>query len=603
MMTPGARCSWLGTGVALIVAAGAHHAASAPNAKSPGDAALALDGASGYAFASVVAPDPFTSEATVAAWVYLDELPSAAGHIFHIAGKSGFARDLDLQVEGDDRFHFYVARGAPNTVISQTVVETGRWYRVAATYRRDDAIALYVDAKEEARRRIPGIQRLPNVGPLSMGENFAFPGRKLHGMIDEVSFWSRALGADEIAALRRAPPGPQPDLVASYPFDGDATDRSASRLDARLVGSARLVSPGAPANAAAAARSEAAPAPPPIPRPPEGAPAQTCPTDEVRLDQKTVFGVTPQKAMDVLHAAEQRFVLSENHRGFFEEIGLKVAPAARGVLTLRFRPDGDAAVERPPCRPDVTPKITIAGTLTAELAGGVTYRSPATLDIQVLNGQIDKAFANGAGTAPGHADAQLLWQLSPQVNRAYAILHGRLGGDAFWRAADPRAATGTPADAAAIRVRDAFLAMGGRKMRCSTRPAKSTPRDWAPPQYEGTLPPVSVPAITLPDRNAHRNGSIILQVDWPKDPKPATFELTLEPAAKTKTIRGYRLVGWSSEATPLPAELTPTFTCDPHATARWWTVTQAFPNDQGTLLGSGSFMWGPGCDRYVSCSF
>lgn len=55
--------------------------------------ALALDGVDSYMFASVAAPDPFTTEATLAAWVYLDELPDKAGHVFHVCGKSGFGRD------------------------------------------------------------------------------------------------------------------------------------------------------------------------------------------------------------------------------------------------------------------------------------------------------------------------------------------------------------------------------------------------------------------------------------------------------------------------------------------------------------------------------
>ena len=158
----------------MFLAAEAHHVASAPAAKG---SALALDGADGYVFASVPGPDPFTTEATLAAWVYLHEMPSEAGHIFHLCGKSGFARDLDLQIERDNRFHFYVERGAPHTIVSKTTLEPRRWYRVAATYRRDDAIALYVDGKQEAKLSIPTVQRLPNVGPLSMGENFAFPGR------------------------------------------------------------------------------------------------------------------------------------------------------------------------------------------------------------------------------------------------------------------------------------------------------------------------------------------------------------------------------------------------------------------------------------------
>jgi hypothetical protein len=209
-------------------------------------AALALDGASAYMVAPFAAPDPFTAEATLAAWVYLDEQPSEARHVFHICGKSGYGRDLDLQIEPDNRFHFYVAHGAPDVVVSKSIVEPRRWYRVAATYRGNDAIALYLDGTLEATRAIPRVTRQANQGPLTVGENVAFPGRKFRGLIDEVSFWNKALPQDEIVALRRAPAGPVPGLVASYPFDGDTRDRSENHLDGQMQGSARLTSPGAP---------------------------------------------------------------------------------------------------------------------------------------------------------------------------------------------------------------------------------------------------------------------------------------------------------------------------------------------------------------------
>jgi MSHA biogenesis protein MshQ len=190
--------------------------------------------------------DPFTKEATLSASVFLDERPSHAGHIFHICGKSGFSRDLDLHIEPDDRFHFYVASGAPYTVRSRTVIQPGKWYRVAAIYRANQEIAIYVDGVLETRRAIPGVERLPNVAPLSIGENIVFPGRKFRGRIDEVTFWSRALSGDEIAALWRAPSGHQGALRASFSFDGDAKDHSSSGLVGRFIGGARYLRPGAP---------------------------------------------------------------------------------------------------------------------------------------------------------------------------------------------------------------------------------------------------------------------------------------------------------------------------------------------------------------------
>ena len=123
-------------------------------------------------------------------------MPSTARHIFHIVGKSGFGRDLDLQAEPDDRFHFYVATGAPNVAISLTDVETSKWYHLFATYRQDNAIALYVNGKLENTVPIPGVRRLPDIGPITV--------------------------------------------------DGDARDRSPNHLDGQVVGGAAFTSPGAP---------------------------------------------------------------------------------------------------------------------------------------------------------------------------------------------------------------------------------------------------------------------------------------------------------------------------------------------------------------------
>src|SRR2546423_6546835 len=97
----------------LVVTAGcrsAHRGASS----NAGGSSLGLDGATGYAQSPFPEADPFTAEATLAASAYFDELPSQARRIFSIVGQSGVGRDLDLQAEPDDRFHFYVGPGAPN---------------------------------------------------------------------------------------------------------------------------------------------------------------------------------------------------------------------------------------------------------------------------------------------------------------------------------------------------------------------------------------------------------------------------------------------------------------------------------------------------------
>jgi Concanavalin A-like lectin/glucanases superfamily len=144
--------------------------------------------------------DP-TAEATLDAWVKFNQLPSAAGHIMQIAAKAGGGRDLDLQAETDNKFHFFVAGGAPSAVVSRTVIVTGRWYHVAATYKATDRIQLYIDGVLEGTTLIPGVTRQANGNPFTIGASYVWRGRFFNGLIDEVDLFSRALDATEIEAI------------------------------------------------------------------------------------------------------------------------------------------------------------------------------------------------------------------------------------------------------------------------------------------------------------------------------------------------------------------------------------------------------------------
>jgi hypothetical protein len=164
----------------------------------PGKAgqAFSFDGATG----AVLVPDSpelaLEEAATMMAWVKLRQLPSTAGHLMHVVGKSQNGNDLDLQVEGDNRVHFYVGPGL--SVASPTTLQSGLWYFMAALYRTNQ-IQLYVDGVLEAGAEIHYI-RGPNSNPLTIGWNYVFPGRYFDGEIDEVAVYDRALSPSELAA-------------------------------------------------------------------------------------------------------------------------------------------------------------------------------------------------------------------------------------------------------------------------------------------------------------------------------------------------------------------------------------------------------------------
>ncbi len=163
----------------------------------PGKAGLAF-GFNGESTAVVVPDSPalaLLSECSLVAWIKLARLPSEAGHFMHIVGKSQVNNDLDLQVETDNRVHFFVGPGLQ--VATTTILQTGIWYSVVATYRANEQIQIYLNGTAQAVAPI-NYTRTPNPDPLTIGWNAVFPGRFFTGQIDEVAAYDRVLSPSEI---------------------------------------------------------------------------------------------------------------------------------------------------------------------------------------------------------------------------------------------------------------------------------------------------------------------------------------------------------------------------------------------------------------------
>lgn len=159
--------------------------------------ALSFDGVNDYVDCGNSATLDPTDEATIQAWVRIGQLPSTAGHIMAIAGRSGAGTDLDLQVETDNRFKFYV--GAGYVAVSNTVAQTDRWYHIAGTYQAANNVKVYINGTLEKTTLI-SITRAPNPGKFCIGQSGFWPGRFFNGTIDEVGIYDRALSAEEIEA-------------------------------------------------------------------------------------------------------------------------------------------------------------------------------------------------------------------------------------------------------------------------------------------------------------------------------------------------------------------------------------------------------------------
>jgi hypothetical protein len=117
----------------------------------------------------------------------------------YIMGKSGNAHDLDLQVDTDNVVRFYVATGT--AVASTTKVQAGQWYHVAAAYRANDTLRVYVNGVREALLGISSVARTENTGAFSFGNSTVYQNRFWNGAIDQVRLYTRVLGDAEIVAL------------------------------------------------------------------------------------------------------------------------------------------------------------------------------------------------------------------------------------------------------------------------------------------------------------------------------------------------------------------------------------------------------------------
>jgi Concanavalin A-like lectin/glucanases superfamily len=142
--------------------------------------------------------DP-TQGATIEAWVKFDQLPSVAGHIMAIAGRSGMGTDLDLQTEQDNKFKFFIGPGAPIVAVSNTVVETNKWYHIAGTYQANNNMKIYVNGALEQTISI-NLARNTNPNKFGIGQSLHWADRFFDGTIDEVKIFNRPLSEEEIEA-------------------------------------------------------------------------------------------------------------------------------------------------------------------------------------------------------------------------------------------------------------------------------------------------------------------------------------------------------------------------------------------------------------------
>jgi alpha-tubulin suppressor-like RCC1 family protein len=165
---------------------------------------------------------------TIEAWVWLDpSLSSGRGGeqiVFKKNTWSAWFEGYSLLKapvdNGDgtssDRFQFCVSRSGNQVAInSQTIAQRGVWYHVAATYDGNQS-TLYINGVAEASAT-PGFALDYDTTPVFIGTSGTWPPylSMFGGIVDEPAIYSRALPANEIAAIYFA--GNSGKCVSSYP--------------------------------------------------------------------------------------------------------------------------------------------------------------------------------------------------------------------------------------------------------------------------------------------------------------------------------------------------------------------------------------------------
>lgn len=116
------------------------------------NSAFAVDTTNDYAFVADASGLDFSSDLSVAAWVYTDTLPSVATKNIEIVNKyltTGNQRSYRLMVDkADDKYYFYAdgdgASGSTNLVGSDITITTGAWHHVVGVFT-GSVSRIYVD--------------------------------------------------------------------------------------------------------------------------------------------------------------------------------------------------------------------------------------------------------------------------------------------------------------------------------------------------------------------------------------------------------------------------------------------------------------------------
>lgn len=132
---------------------------------------------------------------TLMCWVNLSSLPSASGNAFHVIYKQQYT----LWIDTADRLRgSFVGLSDSYTSLSTTSLTVGTWYHCAIRYD-GSTIQAYLNGKIESSESSTGSINDSSAMDLYIGR----PAYYMHGMIDDVRLYNKALAAEHIKEIYR----------------------------------------------------------------------------------------------------------------------------------------------------------------------------------------------------------------------------------------------------------------------------------------------------------------------------------------------------------------------------------------------------------------
>ena len=143
-----------------------------------------------------------TGASTMLGWFSLAQTPGTAGTsgIYYIAGRSQSGNDLDLQIENDNRLHFFTNRGGQVNAALPGPTFNNYYFFAASEDPFTQISSLYINGALAATST-GDVSSSLHTSAFTLGDSTVFNPRNFDGSIDDVAFYNYALTSDQIRGI------------------------------------------------------------------------------------------------------------------------------------------------------------------------------------------------------------------------------------------------------------------------------------------------------------------------------------------------------------------------------------------------------------------